>query len=50
MLCASLLLTCGNGTEMAEFALFSPGHSISSSIDLLLMLLVGVASLLSHAW
>ena len=50
MLFASLLLTCGNWTKMAELALFSPGHSISFGIDLLLMLLVGVASLLSSAW
>lgn len=54
MLFDSLLHICGNrgGKHWQYFLLqcFFPGHSVSSRIDLLLMLLVDVASLLSHAW
>lgn len=35
---------------MFPLAVFSPGHSVSSSIDPLLMLFVDVASFLWHAW
>lgn len=53
---ACVLLPCCTSVEnedkkMAVFpAIFPPGYSVSSSIDPFLLLLVDVASLLSHAW